>query len=77
MQQYEYSDQYRGKPRRLLILKPDDGSDCRVFCEGAFIGSMRLIVHPEASDSWQTDYNTLKPIVTAIGKFIGEQVKLN
>lgn len=69
MQQYEYIDIYKGKPRKLLILIPHEGLDFRVFCEADFLGSIRCEQDGDAS-IWKTDYNILKPIVSKIGAHI-------
>lgn len=70
MQQFIYEDQYKGKPRKLLILMPQDGLEYRVFCDSVFLGSIRLVKDSLMVMSWKTEYNLLKPIAAKIGEFI-------
>lgn len=70
MQQYLYEDIYKGQPRKLLILMPQEGTDYRVFCESNFLGSVRLITGDNGIAVWKTDYNILKPIALKIGQSI-------
>lgn len=69
MQQYIYEDQYKGKPRELLILSPAEGTEYRVFCEGAFLGSVKQLQVGTKTD-WKTEYNILKPVAAKIGAYI-------
>ena len=69
MEQVEYKDIYKGKPRKLLILKPQEGTDYRVFCESSFIGLISNEQEGEIS-IWKTEYNLLKPVVKKIGLYI-------
>lgn len=69
MQQYEYHDIYKGKPRKLLILIPPDGLDFRVFCESDFLGSLQFVQDGDAI-VWKSAYNILKPIAAKIGAHI-------
>jgi hypothetical protein len=69
MKQYEYEDIFKGKPRKLLILKPTEGTTYRVFCEASFLGTITPGA-VEASSLWTTEYNLLKPIVKKIGEHI-------
>jgi len=73
MQQYQYEDVYKGKPRKLLILSPKDGTDYRVFCESLFLGTIKHVIDLNAVNNWKTEYNILKPIVQKIGKYIESQ----
>jgi hypothetical protein len=69
MTQYEYEDIFKGRPRKLLILKPAEGTIYRVFCEASFLGS--IMPDPDESPGlWKTEYNLLKPIVKKIGQHI-------
>lgn len=71
MQQYQYEDVYKGKPRKLLILMPQNGQDYRVFCESEFLGSIKAVQEdPAVAVLWKTDYNILKPISSKLGKHI-------
>lgn len=72
MQQYLYEDQYKGKPRKLLILMQPDGTDYRVFCDSNFLGTIKQVIQ-ENVISWKTDYNILKPIAGKIGESITAQ----
>ena len=74
MQQYEYEDVYKGKPRKLLILKPQEGADYRVFCEASFLGTITLLIE-DSSSTWKSEYNLLKPIVKKIGEYIESKSK--
>jgi hypothetical protein len=72
MQQYTFEDQYKGKPRKLLILMPQDGLDYRVFCDASFLGSIRP-VQDDNGVTWKTEYNILKPVAKKIGESIESQ----
>jgi len=72
MQQYEYEDIYKGKPRKLLILKPQEGTDYRVFCEASFLGTITMVTE-DSSSTWKSEYNLLKPVVKKIGDYIQSQ----
>lgn len=74
MQQYIYEDQYRGKPRKLLILTPSDGTAYRVFCDADFLGSITPVADDHAGITWKTEYNILKPIAAKIGEHIASQI---
>lgn len=69
MQQYLYEDQYKGKPRKLLILMQPDGTDYRVFCDSSFLGTIKPVTQ-ENLTIWKTEYNILKPIAAKIGESI-------
>jgi len=69
MQQYEYEDIYKGKPRKLLILRPQEGTEYRVFCEASFLGTI-ISVTTEGGSVWRSEYNLLKPVVKKIGDYI-------
>ena len=69
MQQYIYEDQYKGQPRKLLIVSSADQTGYRVFCEGAFLGAIQLLQDNDTI-SWKTEYNILKPIAAKIGAHI-------
>jgi len=71
MEQIEYEDIYKGKPRKLVILNPLGGTTYRVFCEASFVGTI-TVTENEGSFEWQSDYNLLKPVVKKIGHFIEE-----
>lgn len=70
MQQFVYEDQYKGKPRKLLILMPQDGLDYRVFCDSIFLGSIRPVKDNNEITTWKTEYNILKPVAAKICEFI-------
>lgn len=72
MQQYLYQDQYKRKLRKLLILRSADGADYRVFCESAFLGTIKSETQ-ENQTRWKTEYNILKPIAAKIGESITTQ----
>ena len=70
MHQFIYEDEYRGQPRKLLILKPGEGTDYRVFEDANFLGSIRPVAKGESAVVWKTEYNVLKPIVKKIGDYV-------
>jgi hypothetical protein len=68
--QYIYEDQYKGKPRKLLIFPPNEGNDYRVFFEANFLGSITPALTEDGMLIWKTEYNILKPIAGKIGQYI-------
>jgi len=70
MQEYIYEDQYKGKPRKLLILLSPGGQDYRVFCDANFLGSITAVQHEDDTIIWKSDYNILKPVVSKIGAYV-------
>jgi len=70
MEQYTFEDLYKGKPRKLLILMPQDGQHYRVFCEANFMGVITAERNAADVVIWRSDYNILKPIVSKIGAHI-------
>ena len=75
MQQYQYDDHYKGKPRKLLILMPPDGIDYRVFCDASFLGTIKPVTVNDQT-TWKTEYNMLKPIAGKIGAHIEAEQKV-
>jgi len=69
MQQYIFIDQYKGQPRKLLILTQQSRVEYRVFCESNFLGSIQVVTENDVV-SWKSDYNMLKPIVSKIRSHI-------
>jgi len=70
MHQFIYEDEYRGQPRKLLILKPVEGTDYRVFEDANFMGSIRPVAEGGSIVRWKTEYNVLKPIAKKIGEYV-------
>lgn len=69
MAEIEYQDIFKGKPRKMLILEPQSGSEYRVFVESAFVGSLSFVAE-DGNGSWKTTYNLLKPIAGKLGAHI-------
>lgn len=70
MEQYTYEDQYKGKPRKLLILLSPGAEEYRIFCDADFLGSIKPAESADQEIKWKTEYNILKPIADKIGSYI-------